>query len=335
MKINALVNRNFATTSIFEDTRDVSNSLHSVDYLAVIDEELRPAGIVTLKDLHLNQEGRSLIDCNIQKPKVSPDQTIFEVFTIMNDTGYHFLPVYENEQFVGVISLIDITGRFAQALTESKQDYQKVIHDLRNPISNLNGLVHLLSASITDTENHDLIKLCGLSCKHAINILDDLLNLEIDESKPLYKELTEMNGFFRDCVSEQLGLSLLKNIKIETSFCKEEVFKEIDCIQFKRAIHNVISNAIKFSYPNTTIKVSSKTEGSNIRLKVLDAGIGIPENDQPSIFNRFTSAGREGTNGEPSTGLGLCFSKQCIEQHGGSIYFNSTEGKGTKFYISI
>lgn len=106
-------------------------------------------------------------------------------------------------------------------------------------------------------------------------------------------------------------------------------------MQLKRAIQNVISNAIKFSYPNSTIKMSSKIEGGQIILKVLDAGIGIPEKYQNDIFEKFTAAGRVGTNGEPSTGLGLCFSKQCIEQHGGQIYFKSAEGKGTKFYIRL
>jgi len=335
MKIKALIDRNFTTTSILDDTRDVSNYLNELDYLAVMDEEMQMAGIVTLKDLHTHPESRNLIDCDIQKPKVSPEQTIFDVFQIMHDTGYEFLPVFENEKFIGVISLMSINTRFAQALKESKQDYQKVIHDLRNPISNLSGLIQLLSTSVADDENHDLIKLCSLSCKHAIDILDDLLYVEIDENRPLTKEPTEMNSFYSQCVSEQMGLSLLKNIKIETDLCQDKVIKDIDRIQIKRAVQNVISNAIKFSYPNSTVKISSKTEGDQVILKILDAGIGISEKDQPEIFNRFTSAGRPGTNGEPSTGLGLCFTKQCLEQHDGSIYFKSTEGKGTKFYISL
>lgn len=335
MKINALIDRNFTTTSILDDTRDVSNYLNEVDYLAVMDEEMQMAGIVTLKDLHTHPESRNLIDCEIDKPKVSPEQTIFEVFNVMQDTGYDFLPVYENDIFIGVISLMSITGRFAQALAESKKDYQKVIHDLRNPISNLNGLIQLLNASVNDSEDQDIIKLCNLSCKHAMDILDDLLYVELDENRPLMKEPTDLNVFFNQCVSEQLGLSLLKNIKLETDLSDKKIVKEIDRIQIKRAIQNVISNAIKFSYPSSTIKVSSKSDGDNVILKVLDAGIGIPEKDQDEIFKRFTSAGRPGTNGEPSTGLGLCFSKQCIEQHGGSIYLKSAEGKGTKFYISL
>lgn len=335
MKINTLIDRNFTTTSVLDDTRDVLNYLNEVDYLAVMDEEMQIIGIVTLKDLNHHPESRNLIDCDIHKPILSLEQTIFEVFDIMQESDHEFLPVYENDTFIGVLSLTSITRRFVQALKESKQDYQKVIHDLRNPISNLNGLIQLLNTSITDNENHDLIKLSILSCKHAIDILDDLLYMETDENRPLMKEPTEMNQFYKQCISEQLGLSLLKNIKIEPDLSQEKVIKDIDRIQFKRAVQNVISNAIKFSYPNSVVKVSSKLDGDQIILKVLDAGIGIPEKYQSEVFKRFTSAGRPGTSGEPSTGLGLCFTKQCIEQHGGSIYFKSTENKGTKFYISL
>lgn len=335
MKINALIDRNFSTTSILEHFRDVSDYLIEVNYLAVMDEEMQTTGIVTLKDLHTHPESRNLIDCDITKPQLSPEHTIFEVFNIMQDTGYDFLPVYGNNIFIGVISLMSITGRFAEALTEIQKNTQRAAHDLRNPISNLKNLVQLLNTSIIDEENLDLIKLCSLSCKHAIDILDDMVFLEIDDNRPLVKELTEMNTYYAQCVSEQSGLSLLKDIKLETDFCKEIVTKYIDRIQIKRAVQNVISNAIKFSYPSSVIKISTKTVGDNIILKIVDAGIGIPEKDQPEIFKRFTSAGRPGTSGEPSSGLGLCFSKQCIEQLGGSIYFKSTENKGTKFYISL
>jgi signal transduction histidine kinase len=335
MKINPLIDRNFVTTSILDDTRDVFVYLNDHEYMAVVDEDLQTTGIVTLKDLNSCPESRNLIDCNIAKPKVSPDQTIYEVFNLMRQTNCDFLPVYDQDNFIGVIAIMTITERFAQALEESKQDYQKVIHDLRNPLSNLHGLISLLNDSIIDEENSDLIKLCNLSCKHAMDILDDLLYVEVDENKPLNKVPTELNAFYKQCIDEQMGLSVLKHINIITELCHTNVIKDIDRVQIKRAVQNVISNAIKFSYPNSTVKITSKTDGDRLILKVLDTGVGIPEKYHNEVFDKFTSAGRAGTNGEPSTGLGLCFTKQCLEQHEGSIYFKSIEGKGTKFYISL
>jgi len=335
MKINNLIDRHFGTTSVLEDTRDVSHFFNECEYLAVLDEGLHTTGIVTLKDLNAQPNSRNLMDCDISKPRVSPDQSVYEVFQLMKETHCDFLPVYADDNFIGVIALIAITEKLAQAVTETKQYYQKAIHDLRNPIGNIQGLVNILNDSIIDKENHDLIKLCNLSCKHAMDILDDLLYVEVDESKPLNKIPTEMNGFYAQCINEQLGLCLLKGIEIETNLSKKAVIKNIDRNQIKRAVQNVISNAIKFSYPGSVIQISSIAGGGRLALKIADKGVGIPNYLQSTIFEKFTPAQRVGTNGEPSTGLGLCFTKQCMEQHDGLISFKSKEGKGTTFLITL
>jgi len=325
MKIDNLIDRDYLSTSILEDIKDISEWLKETDYLTVIGQEFKAIGIVTLKDVLYNPCQHKVIDCNINKPHVNPNQTIFEVLNIMKFSQTDFLPVYENSEFIGVISLISITERLVHNISEAKQDYQRVIHDLRNPINNINALVNIFEEYVTDQENHDLIKLCTLSCKHAMDILDDLLYVEVDESKPLNKVTTEMNSFYRQCIDEQLGLSLLKNINVEIHLCKDEVIRQIDRGQIKRAIQNVISNAIKFSYPNTTIKISSELKEKKLVLNIADQGVGIPLPLQPDVFKKFTPAQREGTNGEASTGLGLCFTKQCIEHHNGSIHFKSIE----------
>ena len=335
MKINNLVNRNFSTASALEDISHISKLLNDREYVAEMDENLTTHGIVTLKHLHSDPDSQTIIDYDFLKPEVSPNQTIFEVFNLMKEARTDFLPVYENDKFVGVITLMKLMERLIESVNETKQNYQKAIHDLRNPIGNLQGLTNILNESITDKENHDLIKLCNLSCKHAMDILDDLLFVEVDENKPLSKVPTEMNTFYRECIKEQLGLCLLKQIDIIIELSEEKIIKDIDRNQFKRAVQNVISNAIKFSYSHSIIKISSKIDRDQIILKIQDTGVGIPEQYQAEVFNKFTPAQRTGTNGEPSTGLGLYFTKQCLEQHDGNISFKSTEGKGTKFYIYL
>lgn len=335
MKINNLVDHNFSTTSILEEKRHIFNLLTNQKYLVIIDKDLATMGIVTLKDLCSIPEGGLLTEYDFSKPQVHPDQSIFEVFNLMKKGKTDCLPVYEKSTFVGVIALTAITERLTQVVGEAKQHYQKVVHDVRNPILNFQGLVGILNESITDQQDLDLIKLCNLSCKHAMDILDDLLFVEIDESKPLNKEPTEMNSFYRQCINEQLGLSLLKHIDVVINISEEKIVKEIDRNRIKRAVQNLMSNAIKFSYPHSKIKVSSKVKGDQSIVKILDTGVGIPERFQADVFNKFTPAQRAGTSGEPSTGLGLCFTKQCLEQHSGSVFFKSTEGKGTKFYISL
>ncbi|QTE41599.1 ATP-binding protein [Mucilaginibacter rubeus] len=335
MKINDLVNRTFSTASVLEDISHISKLLNDREYVAIINEDLTIKGIVTLRDLHSNPDCITIIDCDFSKPKVNPDQSIFEVFNQMKEAKTDFLPVFENDKFIGVISLMSVTGELVKTIAETKLNYQRAVHDLRNPLFNIQGLIMLLNETPDVQEKMDFLSLCSLSCKHATDILEDLLLVEAYESKPLSLVQTEMNYFYNQCINEQKGLSLLKNIQIITDLSTEPIIRNIDRSHFKRAVQNVIGNAVKFSYPDSIIKISSKFVENQLVLKIVDAGIGIPEHLQPEVFNKFSKAQRPGTQGEASTGLGLCFSKQCIEQHNGSIFFKSTEGKGTKFYISL
>jgi signal transduction histidine kinase len=268
-------------------------------------------------------------------PHVKPQQTIIEAYHLMKAHNTDSLRVYDGQKFIGIVTLSKIMDRLVKIVGENKQNYQRAIHDLRNPLFNLQGLVNLLIETTETQENLDLLHLCNLSCKHGRDILEDLLYVEIDENKPLSLVQTELNYFYGQCVKEQIGLALLKNIKIVTELSTEPVIRSIDRSHLKRAVQNVISNAVKFSYPQSVVKISSKIEDEKLILKIVDAGVGIPEHLQPEVFNKFTKAQRPGTGGEASTGLGLCFSRQCIEQHNGAIYFKSTEGKGTKFYIAM
>lgn len=296
-----------------------------------MDENLQPLGIVTIDDIHQCSHGK-VKDVDISKPKVTPADTLSAVMDLMQENDLHYLPVFDQDEFMGVISLIKIANEMARQLKENNTQYHKVIHDVRNPISNIKGLTTLLSYVKTEDEYRELLCLLDVSYQQAIDILDDLLYIEQQEMVLKYVEL---NDFYRQCSFEQRGLALLKNIEIIENFSSDRIMKKIDERKLKRAVQNVISNAIKFSYPFSKIKISTKFDGKDLIFKITDVGVGIALNAQPHIFSKFSPAQRAGTNGETSTGLGLYFTKQCIEAHNGKITFKSIAGKGTKFYITI
>jgi signal transduction histidine kinase len=275
------------------------------------------------------------LNSKINKPHIRPDHNIFEVRELMKSSESDYLPVYDTGNFIGVVSVGNITDRLIQVNKQTRLNYQKVIHDLRNPIANIQGIIEIISEAVIDDDSRQMLELSAQSSKHAMDILEDLLFVEMDENKPLLLQKTEMNRFFLECVKEQNGIAFKKNIQIKTDFEEKTIAKTIDRKQLKRAIQNIMSNAFKFSLPGSVIKVSSKIVNDKITLKIVDSGIGIPENLQGEIFNKFSKAQRIGTNGETSTGLGLCFTKQCIERHSGIIEFKSEVGKGTKFYVTL
>lgn len=110
---------------------------------------------------------------------------------------------------------------------------------------------------------------------------------------------------------------------------------KLNKLKFRRVIDNLITNALKFTEAGGYIRVYSHADHSIVNITVSDTGIGIPDDLQPVIFDRFTKAGRHGLDGEVSTGLGMSIVKQIVDLHQGTISLTSDEHQGTKFVMSI
>lgn len=334
MKIGNLIDKTFTTISVFKNMSDISERILIQGYIAVEGENAEILGIITLKDYHLNHTAE-ILNSKISKPHIRPDDNLFEVRDLMKSSASDYLPVYDQGNFKGVVSVGGIIDGLIHITKQTRLNYQRVIHDLRNPIANIQGIIEIISDAVNDNESREMLQISAQSSMHAMEILEDLLFVELDESRPLVLQETEMNQFVLECVNEQNGIAIKKNIQIKTALADKAILKYIDQKLLKRAIQNIMSNAIKFSTPGAAVKISTKVVNDHLILKIVDSGIGIPENLQGEIFKKFSSAQRLGTNGEASTGLGLCFTRQCIERHQGGIEFKSVVGKGTKFYITL
>ena len=97
----------------------------------------------------------------------------------------------------------------------------------------------------------------------------------------------------------------------------------------------LLVNAIKFSRANATIRVTVSESEKEVTIAIHDEGIGIPPAIAKQVFDPFTSAKRKGTAGEQTYGLGLYICKQIVEAHGGQIWFESEEEKGSTFFIRL
>ncbi|WDF54293.1 ATP-binding protein [Mucilaginibacter sp. KACC 22063] len=224
------------------------------------------------------------------------------------------------------------------ALEHSNHEYahlmRVVAHDLKNPINAINGISTLMKTdkgrSTEDIEMLDLICISSVNLNTIINdllfsktIVDDTARQNVDLGELLEESTTLLQ--FRAKEKQQV-IELIAGRSVLINVNRERVW---------RVINNLIVNAIKFSPQNTTIKTGWKTEASNAIIFVRDQGIGVPEKDREKIFNLFSNAKRKGTMGEESFGIGLYTSKQIIEEHGGKIWLEAAEGKGSVFYISL
>ena len=136
-----------------------------------------------------------------------------------------------------------------------------------------------------------------------------------------------------------------KNISLTLKMTKDDIVCLIDVNRFLEILENLIANSFKFTkeggFINVKLSRIKNTDISNsdpvsyAMIDVRDNGIGIPENKIPTLFDRFTEAGRNGISGELSSGLGLSIVKRLVEMHNGRISVESKEEKGTTFKILI
>ncbi len=106
-----------------------------------------------------------------------------------------------------------------------------------------------------------------------------------------------------------------------------------DAVRLEQVLVNLIHNAIKFTRPGGEVVLSAHAEGDFVRFSVQDTGVGIPEDDLERIFERFYKADRARSGG--GTGLGLSIARHIVEAHGGKIWAESVEGRGSTFFFTI
>ncbi len=226
------------------------------------------------------------------------------------------------------------------ALSLAKKQKEKILntvaHDLRTPISNIAGISQLMLSDPQFTkEQKDFITLIVHATNASLTLINDLLQ---NSDAHIHSELlaaVDLNYL----VNQNLPLLSIsaneKHCTIESILAETPLPVYVDSNRIERVINNLVSNAIKFSPPDSVITLSTIKDKEHAVLTITDTGIGIPVENHQKIFEIYTNAKRTGTAGEQSFGMGLSICKQIIEQHGGSISLESEEGKGSRFSIRL
>lgn len=266
--------------------------------------------------------------------------------------------VFEGDDYLDdIIPLRDDTNQitgyiiFSRRVTQQKQNEKKleslnrskdnilgiVAHDLRNPITAILGLADLIKNDVHNADKYfDLI---NRSCKTALNIISELLDIsELDRPDfMLKKEPVELISYLKGIIHSNNILAADKELEFDfkTNVCQLNI--DLNPGKFSRVINNLLMNAIKFSHRKEKIHLTINylPEESSVIIKVQDHGIGIPDALKSIIFDKFTKAGRKGTEGEKSLGLGMSIVKRIIELHQGKIWLESKENEGTSIFMQL
>lgn len=208
-----------------------------------------------------------------------------------------------------------------------------VAHDLRNPVSALRSMAELmLEDPNRSAEDKTILELMRNSCESSLELISDLLQVQ-QRGEELMKESVDMGHLLHYCVELLHFKAAQKTQQILLQAGYVVIYANREKIW--RVISNLITNAIKFSPVGADILVCLEVKSDVVIVTVQDNGIGIPAEMKEKIFDMFTRAKRTGTAGEQSYGLGLAISKQIVEAHGGSIWYESELGIGTTFFVEL
>ncbi|MDP3829665.1 MAG: ATP-binding protein, partial [Ignavibacteriaceae bacterium] len=212
-------------------------------------------------------------------------------------------------------------------------------HDLRAPFTSILGFSEILLAepNLPLKEKNEYLNYiydASQSQLQFINYLLDWSRLKTGSLK-IEPQRLKAQGIIYQCISALTGNAIRKNIDILVDI-PDDLYIQVDERLLTQVILNILSNAIKFSYENSTIEINASYFNENqVEFVIKDYGLGIKTEDQGKIFSIDKSFTRDGTKGEKGSGFGLALVREIIEKHSGEIWFYSEEGKGTEFHFTF
>jgi len=212
-----------------------------------------------------------------------------------------------------------------------------VSHDLKNYVGSIYSISDFMTKQVNDSKMQNYLQAVKQSSQNALILLQDLLEINYIESTDFKLDLKQVN--IRELFENNfypLELSAkTKDIKIELDLADDTNNLMIDSVRFWQAFSNIVFNAIKYSKRGGIVQIKVYKQDEKCIIEIIDNGIGISEKMLPFVFEKFTIAKRQGTEGELTFGMGLYTSKALINMHGGEISVKSSPNTGSVFAIII
>jgi signal transduction histidine kinase/tetratricopeptide (TPR) repeat protein len=215
-----------------------------------------------------------------------------------------------------------------------------VAHDLRNPLSQIKGLVSVLQMSeeeVTKEEKEEYVRLI----KNAIDRMAMMINKTLDVNAidshraNLTKEKHDISAIFDTVANDFEKGAKTKNIQLIRQIEPQIIVPNMDKNYLTQIFENLISNAIKYSPSDTSVFLKAYKNSNFVTIEVRDEGQGISEEDMSRMFGKFQQLSAKPTKGEKSIGLGLSIVKKYVEAMGGKVWCESELGKGATFIVEF
>jgi PAS domain S-box-containing protein len=236
---------------------------------------------------------------------------------------------------------------YVKDLTSTKE-YEKLksdmislmSHELRTPLTSINGFAELLTADETlPAQAREFVSIIANESQRMSRMINTFLSvtqLERKDKQEVLKIPLRLDEVVRDTITSLQPVAKKKRIRLIEQPAHRIPPVAADRSLITQAVKNLVNNAIKYSPERTTVTVSTALEAEAVRVCVEDRGYGIPAEAKERVWDKFYRVVREGQEkDEESTGLGLSFVREVVEQHGGQVELDSEEGRGSKFSFTL
>lgn len=315
----------------------------AASFLETTEQDALGNSILDILEIRKEYSLRELIE--------NPDETIIDRSDKYHDLilHAHFSLIQRDSGFVSglVCVLHDVTEQ--QKIDNDRKEFvSNVSHELRTPLTSVHSYIEALQDGAWKDPKiaPNFLKVTQEETDRMIRMINDLLTLSRMDSgtQKIDKELVNITELFNYILNrfdmiiksdDNNNEKPNKHYCIERRFTKQDIWVEVDTDRFTQVIDNLMNNAIKYSPDGGVITCSLYKTKHNVILSVRDQGLGIPRSSIPHIFDRFYRVDKARSRAQGGTGLGLAISKEVVEALDGKIWVESTENRGSTFYISL
>ncbi|MBU5307465.1 HAMP domain-containing histidine kinase [Clostridioides mangenotii] len=266
-----------------------------------------------------------------------PIEIVSNMANEMGKGGYKQKLEYESN-ISEIDKLISSINELAYKLDEQENLRKRlttdVAHELRTPLTNIQTHIEAMIDGIWEPSNERLNSVNEevIRLTHLVNELKNLAKFDSEKSK---LELSEVDvaGIIKNTIYNNQASALEKNINITSDI--EDITTYLDKEKITQVVLNLLSNAIRYTNEYGNINIRAYRDNNDIKIHIKDDGIGIPNDKMNYIFERFYRIDESRSKDTGGIGVGLTIVKSIVDLHGGSIYVNSVEGKGSEFVVVI
>ncbi|HEU5130570.1 MAG TPA: ATP-binding protein [Pyrinomonadaceae bacterium] len=213
-------------------------------------------------------------------------------------------------------------------------------HELRTPLTSINGFAELLTADENiPGQAREFVSIIANESQRMSRMINTFLSvtqLQRKDKQEVLKIPLRLDEVVRETITSLQPVAKKKRIRLIEQPAHRIPPVAADKSLITQAVKNLLNNAIKYSPERTTVTVSTALEAESVRVCVEDRGFGIPAEAKERVWDKFYRVVREGQEkDEESTGLGLSFVREVVEQHGGRVDLDSEEGRGSKFSFTL